>query len=202
MRRLLILLFCIFLLLIYGCQSKAKSSKESGIAVWAREWGTEKNDIGYDVATDISGSIYVAGVTLGSLDGNTSAGAWDIFLTKYDAAGKRLWTKQWGTKGRDEGRGVTADGSGNIYITGYTRGRLEENIYSGKADVFLAKYNPEGKKLWVRQWGTAGDDEGKSVITDSFGNIYVAGYTEGSLDGNTNKGKSDIFLAKYNPEGK
>ena len=39
------------------------------------------------------------------------------------------------------------------------------------------------------------------VTTDSSDNIYVTGYTEGGLDGNTSLGKKDIFLAKYNSSG-
>ena len=39
------------------------------------------------------------------------------------------------------------------------------------------------------------------VTTDSSDNIYVTGYTEGGLDGNTSSGKKDIFLAKYNSSG-
>ena len=42
---------------------------------------------------------------------------------------------------------------------------------------------------------------GLEVNVDSKGNIYVTGKTEGGLDGNTNSGKNDIFLVKYNSSG-
>jgi len=38
----------------------------------------------------------------------------------------------------------------------------------------------------------------QGVTTDSSGNIYVTGSTDGGMDGNTNSGKNDIFLVKYN----
>ena len=41
-------------------------------------------------------------------------------------------------------------------------------------------------------------DKGIGVAVDSSGNIYVTGNTEGGMDGNTNSGKKDIFLVKYN----
>jgi len=53
----------------------------------------------------------------------------------------------------------------------------------------------------TKQLGTSSKDYGTSVTTDSSGNIYVTGYTEGGLDGNTNSGESDIFLVKYNSSG-
>ena len=49
-----------------------------------------------------------------------------------------------------------------------------------------------------------GSDVGKDVVFDSKNNIYIAGYTSGSMDGgtftNTNIGgiKSDIFISKMN----
>ncbi|MBT4183744.1 MAG: hypothetical protein HOH83_11025 [Deltaproteobacteria bacterium] len=36
------------------------------------------------------------------------------------------------------------------------------------------------------------------VTVDSSGKIYVTGYTDGGLDGNTSSGKKDFFLTKYN----
>ena len=64
-------------------------------------------------------------------------------------------------------------------------------------------------KTWTKQLGTSRDDWGKGVTTDSSGNIYVTGSTEGGLDGNTNSGPKfvtssgnhDIFLVKYNSSG-
>lgn len=44
-------------------------------------------------------------------------------------------------------------------------------------------------------------DEGKSVAIDNNDNIYVAGTTEGALDGNTNVGGADIFLTKWSADG-
>jgi len=54
---------------------------------------------------------------------------------------------------------------------------------------------------WTKQIGTSSGEYGIGVTTDSSGNIYVTGYTEGGLDGNTNSGGKDIFLVKYNSDG-
>ena len=79
-------------------------------------------DSGFGVTTDSSGNIYVTGETEGDLDGNTSSGYRDIFLVKYNSSGTKQWTKLLGTLFPDEGRGVTTDSSGNIYVTGKTGG--------------------------------------------------------------------------------
>ena len=53
-------------------------------------------------------------------------------------------------------------------------------------------------KAFTKQLGTSEVDMAHGVTTDSSGNIYVTGSTDGGLDENTNSGKNDIFLVKYN----
>ena len=88
----------------------------------------------------------MTGSTDGGLDGNTSSGESDIFLIKYNSSGTKQWTKQLGTSSYDSGFGVTTDTSGNIYITGQTKGGLDGNTNSGKRDIFLIKFNSSGTK--------------------------------------------------------
>ena len=108
----------------------------------------------------------------------------------------------WGaTSGNDQGEGVTVDSKNNIYVSGYTGGGLDGNTNSGSLDIFLVKYNSSGTKQWTQQLGSTSSDVGFRVSVDSSDNIYVTGYTEGGLDGNTNAGGMDIFLVKYNSSG-
>ena len=92
------------------------------------------------------------------------------------------------------------DSSSNIYVTGYTGGGLDTNSNLGSDDIILVKYNSSGTKLWTKQLGTSSADEGRGVMVDSSGNIYVTGLTQGALYG-TNLGSYDIFLVKYNSSG-
>ena len=76
---------------------------------------TADSEEGNDVSIDGSGNAYVTGFTLGGLDGNTNAGSADMFLTKYDTDGNKIWTEQLGTDGWDFGNGVSVDDSGNAW---------------------------------------------------------------------------------------
>jgi len=130
-----------------------------------------------------------------------SCGSSDDGSTSTGNTTTSLWTKQLGTSSSDGGSGVTTDSSGNVYVTGYTLGGLDGNTNSGSYDMFLVKYNSSGTKQWTKQLGSSGWDWGNGVTTDSSGNIYVTGYTNGGLDGNTNSGSYDIFIVKYNSSG-
>ena len=173
----------------------------SGTKQWTKQLGTSTTEYGRELTTDSSGNIYVTGFTRGGLDGNTNLGSSDIFLIKYNSSGTKIWTKQLGTSKHEDAYQVTTDSTGHIYMTGYTAGDLYGNTNSGGKDIFLIKFNSSGTKIWTKQLGTSKGEEGFEVTTDSSDNIYVTGVTYGGLDGNTNSGKSDIFLVKYNSSG-
>ena len=56
------------------------------------------------------------------------------------------------------------------------------------ADIFLTKYNQHGDHVWSRQIGSTADDVSFAVTTDSQGNTYVTGFTQGILYGESNAG--------------
>ncbi len=180
---------------------KTESYTIDPLPLWTRQMGTASHDYGFDVSVDDSGNVYMTGSTQGDLDGNTSAGATDVFLTKYTPDGNKLWTRQIGTSMTDLGQGVAADGSGNVYVTGQTSGNLDGNANAGSTDAFIVKYDSDGNKQWSRLLGTASYEQAYGAAVDGAGNAYVAGYTRGNLDGNVSAGGNDVFLAKFDPAG-
>jgi len=173
----------------------------SGTKQWTKQLGSSGRDSANGVATDSSGNVYVTGVTFGGLDCNTSAGANDLFVVKYNSSGTKQWTKQLGSVSSDFANGVATDSSGNVYVAGGTYGGLDGNTSAGNTDLFVVKYNSSGTRQWTKQLGTAEYDEARGVATDSSGNVYVAGGTKGNLNGNSNSGRTDLFVIKYNSSG-
>jgi len=161
---------------------------------WTRQLGTSATDYATGIATDSSGNVYVTGGTYGALDGS-NAGSSDLFVVKYDSARDRKWTKQLGTSNWDEATGIATDSSGNVYVTGYTRGALDNNTSAGSYDLFVVKYDSAGDQKWTKQLGTSSPDVARGIATDSSDNVYVTGYTEGALDG-SNAGDNDLFVMK------
>jgi beta-propeller repeat-containing protein len=141
--------------LILLALSATAQAETTIIVEWIRQLGTASGDGGKGVSVDGSGNVYVTGYTRGGLDGNTNVGDLDMFLTKYDTSGTRLWTRQLGTAISDWGEGVSVDGSGNAYVTGYTEGGLDGNTSAGGADMFLVKISsiPEPSSITLLLWG-------------------------------------------------
>jgi len=172
----------------------------SGVKQWTQLLGTIADDVGYGVAADSTGNIYVTGSTGGNLDGIVNAGSNDIFLVKYDSSGVKQWTQLLGTIADDVGYGVAADSTGNIYIAGSTGGSLG-GVNAGLNDLFLVKYDSSGNWQWSRQRGTGAQDVSFAIALGGSSNIYLTGSTGGGLDGNINAGLNDLFLVKYDSSG-
>ena len=113
---------------------------------WTKQLGTSSWDEGQGITSDSSGNVYVTGFTGGGLDGNTNAGAEDLFVIKYNSSGTKQWTKQDGTATGEIGQAITNDSSGNVYVTGETWGGLDGNTNAGSRDLFVVKYDSDGNK--------------------------------------------------------
>jgi len=109
--------------------------------------------------------------------------------------------RQFGTSSTDWGADIAVDGSGNVYVTGGTKGRLDGNPSAGGADIFVVKYSGTGRRQWVRQFGTGSRDAGNGIAVDGSGNVYVTGETLGMLDGNL-WGRWGVFVVKYSGTGR
>ncbi len=185
----------------------------AGVKQWTQQLGSSSNEYSKGISTDSSGNVYVTVRSyLGDLDGNTNLGDNDVFVVKYDSAGVKQWTQQLhsDTEERLEDGGIATDSSGNIYVTGVTYGGtgwdgeellLDGNTNAGEGDIFVVKYDSGGIKQWTQQIGTSNQDYSEGITTDSNGNVYVTGWTEGGLDGNTNAGDADLFVIKYDSDG-
>ncbi|TVR97544.1 MAG: hypothetical protein EA416_00530, partial [Trueperaceae bacterium] len=65
-----------------GDDAFIRSYDGGGTLRWTHQFGTSSGDQAFGVATDASGGVYVAGYTLGALEG-ANAGGFDAFLRKH-----------------------------------------------------------------------------------------------------------------------
>lgn len=160
----------------------------SGNHLWTEQFRDNLASQALDVDADMHGNLYVSGGTYRSVGGILGTTP-DGFVTKFDATGSRGWTRQFGEIFNDLAWGVSADASGNVYVSGESQN-----------DVFLRKYDADGLLAWDREIATTGYEKSRSVSVDELGNIFIAG-NSGMAHGGVNYGRFDALVAKYDAEG-
>jgi hypothetical protein len=189
-------------------------------------WTTAISDTGRErvlhVAFDKLGHYYIMGV----FDGhklhfynqtftNAEYNALDIFIAKFDTAHNFIWAKHVGGPGETTPTGMAVDSIGNCYITGWYNGTkigfdadTIVNSSNNFADLFVAKYAPNGNFLWAKSatGDGSGSDKSESIAIDKLGNCYITGdFNSNSLsfDGTVINKMSNfnMFIAKYSSNG-
>ncbi|KYC39582.1 hypothetical protein WA1_21740 [Scytonema hofmannii PCC 7110] len=166
----------------------------SGTWQWTKQLGTEGEDYSNSITVDTALNVYIVGDTSGSV-GKINAGGQDAWIAKYGSNGELQWKKQLGSAGDDFAYGVVTDSAGYVYITGDTDDALG-GTNAGGIDAWVAKYDSNGNPLFIRQFGTEGDDFSNGIAVASGGHVYITGDTDGGLSG-TNAGSIDAWITKY-----
>lgn len=190
----------------------------SGNILWFREGKDIAQSSARGIAYDNNGNTVVIGY-YGSSTGPTitfdnivltTAGQRDIFLVKYNSEGIIQWAvSAGGIETGEEGKDVTCDAAGNIYVTGVftdttSIGSVTLNG-NGLGEIFIAKYTPQGELAWARSAGGPKADAGYSISLDGKGNLYVGGNIDSvATFGSTTifaDSLADAFVAQYDTSG-
>jgi hypothetical protein len=156
----------------------------TGQVQWATNIGGASADNGFGITTDINGNVYVTGVFANSSFINSfstissgiiltstfgrliTTGVNDAYIAKYNSSGQALWaTHISGAVVTEQGRSITTDTNGSVYMTGLMGINVSINNFStvssgfiilstagiltitpgGGSDAFIVKYNADGK---------------------------------------------------------
>lgn len=141
-----------------------------------------------------------------------SKGYTDAFLVELNNDLEVLELKQIGGIYKDYGKSIHFDSEQNCIWAGCFSAELfldAENSFQSKGnlDVFIAKYNPQHELLWMDQFGGGANDYIMSVATNQYNSIYLSGSFRGSIEKEEQEIESvdfssDVFLAKYDKDGK
>ena len=193
--------------------------------MWGKAISGPNYEVGNALTVDGSGNVYITGFFRSSVDFDpgsgssflTSAGWSDIFICKLTSTGTLSWAKRIGDINYEEGKAITADASGNIYITGYFMNAPDFDPGTGTTtltsmggyDVYVGKYNSSGALVWAKSFGASTEENATSIDLDATGNVYTTGYFYSATDFNpgtgtytlTPVGNNDAFISKLDASG-
>ena len=127
------------------------------------------------IALDGWGNVYATGQSYSS-----RTLTYGYATVKYDSDGRQLWVARYDEGASGQGVAIVADSSGNVYITGEVWGEYR-NYYYDTVDCFTVSYDGDGNELWVAAYDgpAGGEDRGVAIAVDAWGNVYVAGKSDG-----------------------
>ncbi|HSW00004.1 MAG TPA: choice-of-anchor D domain-containing protein, partial [Sedimentisphaerales bacterium] len=181
--------------------------------VWSRYLGGSDRELGYGVATDSQGNVYVTGATRSSgwLGSGDYAGGYDVFVMKLTSSGGHVWSRYFGGSGYEGGTGLAVDSEDCVYITGDTTSdgwisRGFDTTRNGDTDAFVLKLSSDGELLWSSYVGGSSREGGFGIAVDADGGVYVTGLTssdvwDGWSFGNSLAGGVDGFVVKLTSDG-
>jgi len=105
---------------------------DSGNKLWSRTFGGSDSEIGYSVKAAPEGGYVFTGYAIPD-----SPSKPQVFLTKTDESGNRMWSKNFGDQFWESGYALQNTEDGGYIITGY----LDSWVTYGK-DVYLIYHNP------------------------------------------------------------
>jgi hypothetical protein len=203
--------------------------------VWSTYFGGTDSEAAFSVAVDTSGNVFVVGATTSTSDfplenpggvayyDSTLDGSSDVFIAKFSRSNLRLvWSTYFGGNYDDIATSVAVDGSGNVFVVGWTTSRSDfplenpggvayfDNTRNGIIEAFIVKFSGSDLRLvWSTYFGGNLWDEARSVAVDGSGNVFVLGQTDsfsgfplvntggGAYFDNTLDGTRDAFIAKF-----
>ncbi|MGD2089016.1 MAG: SBBP repeat-containing protein [Candidatus Aminicenantes bacterium] len=191
--------------------------------IYSTYLGGQEADSGLGIALDSKGKAYVTGWTF-SLDFPTrnpyraepGEDFTNAFVTQIDTSksgtSSLLYSTYLGGKSSDAGNGIAVDGSGFVYVTGWTYSpdfptRNPFRTNKGDVDAFVTKISPSqsgaSSLVYSTYLGGGNADYGERIALDDNNNgyVYVTGTTR-STDFPTrnsfqkDQGGSDAFVTQ------
>jgi hypothetical protein len=155
-------------------------TNSNGDSVWTFHLGGDGMDVFADLITTQDSMFVATGLT------DTPNDFENIYLVKISDSGSIIWEKNFGGSLKEVAQSLTNALDGGIVITGVTK-----SFGAGEEDLFIFKTTIDGDSLWLKTYGTTGNDGGYGITPTSDGGYIIAGQYNWS----------DLWLLKTDSDG-
>ena len=161
----------------------------SGTVRWAVHGGSVGMDTVYASDTDAQGNVYIAGLHQYSFKlgthSVTSQGGTSGFVARLDTKGNWSWVKVISSSSNDKAQDLKVDQNGNVYVAGAFGRSISSGTLKltnrGRDDLFLVKYDNQGKLLWATAAGGTGFESEAHLALDNAGDVFFSGLTRSAV---------------------
>ncbi len=169
----------------------------NGDELWYKKIGASLHNIAYSITTDSNEDVIITGEAHGTLYffnnpiySLSSIYPYQAFLAKYSSSGNFEWAVSDGSESYTSSQVVKVGSSNDIFISGNFHCKFSEYADEfgqgtfnsiGYNDIFVAQYDTDGQRLWMRNFGGPKNDNihgmvifnNKPVLSGSFSQALV-----------------------------
>jgi hypothetical protein len=167
----------------------------AGTKQWRKNYGGSGAEYLSTAIQASDGGYLIFGETYSYTHGSGDS---DFLIYKVDAAGGKVWRKNYGGDGNEfvsdtypVGDGLVETADGGFAFIGSS-----ESYTHGGTDFLVYKVDAAGAKLWRRNLGGGDYEHGYGIDTTADGGYIVAGYTY-----SYSNGAQDFLIYKLNSAG-
>ncbi len=184
---------------------------------------TAEMETPYDIAVDMSGNVYITGMTqsttfpatTGAYKTAYQGGSRDAFVAKLDPTGSRLlWATFLGGSGQDIAYAIAVSAQNEVYVTGTTTSpnfptspnAYQTTLAASGGNSFVTKLDSNGAAILYSTYiqsvaaiDIEADTDGKAYVTGSATSGFTA--TTGAMQTVHGGGNADAFVLKVNVSG-
>ncbi len=157
-----------------------------GKMLWARLYGGEGDDNGWDLLERADGGFIILGFT-----DSFGAGGVDMYLISTDADGEILWERTYGAAGDEFGWSLAPAGDGGYVLCGQS-----DSFGAGMEDGYLVRVDDTGEEIWSQTFGGPVEDRLFSIDQSGDGGFILTGTTR-----SFGAGSRDVYLLKTDSSG-
>lgn len=160
---------------------------------WEIYFGGNNEDFGHSIIQTQNRGYVIAGFSESfGPNGTPSDGDMDVYVIRTEVDGREIWSNVYDDGFVEHGYSIIETPDKGFLVAGDIR-----QTQLSSSNVYLLKIDAQGKKLWSKQFGGAGNDSGYRIIrTVSSGGYLIVGTTD-----SFGNGGNDVFLVKIDEQG-